>query len=148
VWGSVLAHTNYLYHGAGWMEGGLTASFEKLIVDAEILQMMAEFLQPIKTGEDEFGIDAMAEVGPGGHFFGAAHTLARYENAFYAPILSDWRNFETWREAGAEDAAKRANRIWKDLLAAYEPPPMDPGVDEALKDYMERRRREIGQQAA
>jgi trimethylamine--corrinoid protein Co-methyltransferase len=144
LWGAVMGGANLIKHGAGWMEGGLVASFEKLIVDAEILQMMAEFLQPLEVSDDTLALDAMREVGPGGHFFGAAHTLARYETAFYAPMVSDWRNFESWREAGALDAAQRANRIWKQLLAEYVPPPLDPAIDEALKDYVARRKAEGG----
>ena len=144
TWAAVMAHANVVKHGAGWMEGGLVASFEKLIVDVEILQMMAEFLQPIEVTEDTLALDAIREVGPGGHFFGAAHTLARYETAFYAPIVSDWRNYETWREAGALDAAQRASRIWKQVLAEYQPPPLDPVIDEALRDYVARRKREGG----
>jgi trimethylamine--corrinoid protein Co-methyltransferase len=85
----------------------------------------------------------MAEVGPGGHHFATAHTLERYETAFYRPILSDWRNFETWSEDGAKTATERANRVWKQLLAEYEPPPLDLGATEAIDDYVERRRREI-----
>jgi trimethylamine--corrinoid protein Co-methyltransferase len=115
-----------------------------MVVDAEMLQMMAEFLQPIAVDEDSLGLSAIAEVGPGGHFFGAAHTLARYETAFYAPMVSDWRNFESWREAGAKDTAQRANAIWKQLLAEYRPPPLDPAIDEALKDYVARRTAEGG----
>jgi len=144
IWGAVMGGANMIKHGAGWMEGGLVASYEKVIVDAEILQTMGEALQPLTVDDDALGLDAIKEVGPGGHFFGAAHTLARYENAFYSPMLSDWRNFETWREAGALTAAQRANAIWKQLLADYERPPLDPGIDEALRDYVERRRREGG----
>jgi trimethylamine--corrinoid protein Co-methyltransferase len=148
LWGAVMGHANMVMHGAGWMEGGLVASFEKMIIDAEMLQMMSEFLQPIEVSEDTLGLDAIAEVGPGGHFFGAAHTLARYETAFYAPMVSDWRNFETWRQAGAQDAASRANAIWKQLLADFQPPPIDPAADEALKDFVIRRKREGGSLAA
>ncbi len=144
VWAAVMAHANYVKHGAGWMEGGLVASFEKMVLDAEILQEMSAFLDGLAVDEDSLALEAIAEVGPGGHFFGAAHTLARYETAFYAPMLSDWRNFESWREAGAQDAAQRANAIWKKLLAAYEPPPLDPAIDEALKDYVARRKAEGG----
>ena len=111
---------------------------------AEMLQMMAEFLQPIEVNDDTLGLDAIAEVGPGGHFFGAAHTLERYETAFYAPMLSDWRNFETWAEAGGLTATQRANAVWKQLLAEYEPPPLDPGIDEALQAYVARRKAEGG----
>jgi len=144
VWGSVMGGANMIKHGAGWMEGGLVASYEKMILDAEILQTMGEALQPFAVDEDAIGIEAIREVGPGGHFFGSPHTLARYETAFYAPMLSDWRNYETWREAGALDTAQRANAIWKQLLADYEKPPIDPGIDEALKDYIERRKKEGG----
>jgi trimethylamine---corrinoid protein Co-methyltransferase len=148
IWGAVMGHANWMLHGAGWMEGGLVASFEKMILDAELLQMMGEFLQPLIVDEDSLALEAIREVGPGGHFFGSAHTLARYEHAFYAPILSDWRNFETWREAGALTADKRANALWKQLLAEFEPPPIDPAIDEALKDFIERRKREGGALAA
>jgi trimethylamine--corrinoid protein Co-methyltransferase len=148
IWGAVMGHANMVLHGAGWMEGGLVASFEKMIVDAEILQMMAEFMQPIEVSDDTLGLDAIAEVGPGGHFFGAAHTLARYETAFYAPIVSNWSNFENWREAGAVDAAHKANTIWKQLLTDFQPPPLDPAIDEALKEYVAKRKEEGGALAA
>ena len=144
VWGAVMGHANMVMHGAGWMEGGLVASFEKMVLDAEILQGMGEFMQPIVVDEETLALDAITEVGPGGHFFGVGHTLARYETAFYAPILSDWRNFETWREAGALTADKRANAIWKQLLAEFQPPPLDVAKEEALKDFVERRKHEGG----
>ncbi len=143
LWGAVMGHANLVIHAAGWLEGGLTASYEKVVVDAEMLQMMAEFLQPIVVDEDTLALDAIAEVEPGGHFFGAAHTLARYENAFYEPILSDRSNFEAWTEAGARSTAQRANRIWKRLLEEYQAPPLDAAVEEALQDYMARRRPEL-----
>ncbi len=148
IWGAVMGYANMVLHGAGWMEGGLVASFEKLIVDAEMLQMMGEFLQPIVVDDDTLGLDAIAEVGPGGHFFGAQHTLLHYETAFYAPIVSDWRNFETWREAGAVDAAHKANAIWKQLLADFQPPPLDPAIDEALKEFIAKRKEQGGALAA
>ena len=143
IWGSVMGGVSLLYQGAGWLEGGLTASFEKLILDAEMLQMMAEVLVPFPVDDDALGLDAIAEVGPGGHFFGTAHTLERYETAFYQPMLSDWRNFETWEEDGARTATQRANRIWKQLLAEFVPPALDPGLAEALDAFVERRTGEI-----
>jgi trimethylamine--corrinoid protein Co-methyltransferase len=143
VWGAVMSGANLLYQGAGWLESGLTASFEKLILDAEMLQMMAAFAEPMTVDDDSLGVAAMAEVGPGGHFFGAAHTLARYENAFYEPLLSDWRNFQAWQEAGAVDATRRANAIWKELLKSYEQPPLDPAIREELEAYVARRKQEI-----
>jgi trimethylamine---corrinoid protein Co-methyltransferase len=143
IWGAIMGGVSLLYQGAGWLEGGLTASFEKLILDAELLQMIAEVLVPFRVDDAEIGLEAMAEVGPGGHHFATAHTLERYETAFYRPILSDWRNFETWSEDGARTATERANRVWRQLLAEYEPPALDEGVAEAIDDYVKRRRREI-----
>jgi trimethylamine--corrinoid protein Co-methyltransferase len=143
VWGALMGGVNLLYQGAGWLEGGLTASFEKLIIDAEILQMMAEVLQPLVVDEASLGLDAIAEVGPGGHFFGSAHTLERYETAFYRPLVSDWRNFETWQADGARTATERANAIWKQVLAEAVRPPLDPAVAGALDAFVERRKREI-----
>ncbi len=143
VWGAVMGGVNLLYQGAGWLEGGLTASYEKLIIDAEILQMLSEVLQPLTVDEASLGFDAIAEVGPGGHFFGTAHTLERYETAFYTPIVSDWRNFETWQADGARTATERANVIWKRLLAEAVPPALDPAIAEALDAFVARRKREI-----
>lgn len=144
VWGAVMSGVNLIYQGAGWLESGLTASFEKLILDAEILQMISEVLQPLAVDDATLGLDEIAEVGPGGHFFGTAHTLERFEHAFYRPMLSDWRNFETWHDDGARTATQRANGIWKQLLAAFEPPPMEPAIAEAIDAFVERRKREIG----
>jgi trimethylamine--corrinoid protein Co-methyltransferase len=143
LWGAVMGHANLVNHAAGWLEGGLTASFEKLIIDAEMLQMMAETLRPIPVNDDELALDAIAEVKPGGHHFGTRHTLARYETAFYAPMLSTRQNFESWQEAGSRDALQRANTIWKRLLSDYEQPAIDPAVDEALREFMARRKQEI-----
>jgi trimethylamine--corrinoid protein Co-methyltransferase len=143
IWAAVMAHANMVYHGAGWMEGGLTASFEKVVLDAEMLQMMAEVVKPVLVDEDSLGFEAIKGVPSGGHFFGAAHTLARYENAFYHPFISDWRNYESWEEAGGEDATQRATRIWKQLLQSYQKPPMDPGIREALDAFVARRKGEI-----
>ncbi|MBK7170610.1 MAG: trimethylamine methyltransferase family protein [Gammaproteobacteria bacterium] len=143
LWGAIMGHANLVNHAGGWLEGGLTASFEKLIVDAEMLQMMAETLRPIEVNDDQLALDAIAEVGPGGHHFGTAHTLARYETAFYTPMLSSRDNFESWQEAGSLDAARRANAIWKKLLAEYQQPAMDAAVEEELLAYVARRKREI-----
>ena len=143
LWGAVMGHTHLVNHAAGWLEGGLTASFEKLIIDAEMLQMMAEALKPIAVNEEELALDAIAEVPPGGHHFGTAHTLERYETAFYAPIVSDRQNFEAWQEAGSVDAAQRANTIWKQLLTEYEKPGIDPATEEALRCYVDKRKGEI-----
>jgi trimethylamine--corrinoid protein Co-methyltransferase len=140
LWGSIMGGANLVNHAAGWLEGGLTASFEKLIMDAEMLQMMAEYLRPIEVNDDELALDAIAEVGPGGHHFGTAHTLARYESAFYSPILSNRQNYEAWESAGSIDAGMRANVIWKQLLDEYEQPLLDASINEALIDYVTRRK--------
>ncbi len=144
LWPACMGHAHLIKHAAGWLEGGLTASFEKFILDAEMLQMMAAFMIPPAIDEDAFGFEAMAEVGPGGHFFGTSHTLERYENAFYQPILSDWRNFETWQESGSPNAAQNANRIWKQLLSEYEEPPIDAAILEEVDAFIFRRKEEIG----
>ena len=144
LWGAVMGGGNFILHAAGWMEGGLTASFEKTIVDVDLLQMIAEFLDPLEVTPATLALDAMRDVGPGGHYFGTAHTQARYTNAFYAPILSDWRNFESWREAGSPTAASKANQVWKDTLARYQPPAMDAGVAEELDAFVARRKAEGG----
>jgi trimethylamine--corrinoid protein Co-methyltransferase len=146
IWASVMGHANLVYHGAGWMEGGLTASFEKIVIDVEMLQMMAETIKPIDVNAEEIaaGLEAIADVPTGGHFFGSPHTLARYETAFYRPLVSDWSNFENWRDAGAKDATQRAHEIWKRLKEQYAPPPLDPAVAEALDAYVAKRRQELG----
>ncbi len=143
VWAAVMGHTNLLLHGGGWLEGGLVASFEKLIIDAEILQLIAESLKPIPVNQDTLAVEAIAEVQPGGHFFGSAHTMERYQDVFYAPLLSDWRNYETWRDDGAEHAYQRANRVWKTLLDEYQAPLVDADILAALNDYVEYRKAEI-----
>ena len=105
LWGAIQGGVNLLMHGAGWMEGGLHASYEKMILDAELLGMVAAFLEPVPVDEESLAFSAMQEVGPGGHFFGAEHTQSRYKTAFHKPMLSDWRNYETWEEAGSPGAA-------------------------------------------
>ena len=143
LWGAVTGHANILNQGAGWLEGGLTASFEKLIIDAEMLQMMVEYLKPMQVDEQSLGLATIAEVPPGGHFFGTQHTLDRYENAFYTPLVSDWSNYETWQESGAQTTTQRANKIWKQLLNEYQQPYLDPAIDEALTTYVTRRKNDI-----
>jgi trimethylamine--corrinoid protein Co-methyltransferase len=97
-----------------------------------------------RTTEEDLGIDAIAEVGPGGHFFGCAHTQERYTTAFYQPFLSDWRNFESWRLDGGVWTAERANRLYKRILAEFEPPPMDEAIREELAAFVARRKAEGG----
>ena len=146
LWGSVMGHGNLIYHTAGWLEGGLVASFEKVITDCEMLQHMSQFLQPIKIDLDEIGLTAMEEVGPGGHFFGCDHTMSRYKEAFYQPFLSDWQNHENWVSAGSKDATQRATEIWPKILEEFEPPPLDPAIHEELQAYVAKRKEEIGKE--
>ena len=143
LWSSVMAHGNMIKHSGGWLEGGLCASFEKLIIDMEMVQMMAETLRPIEVNEKNLALDAIREVGAGGHFFGTAHTIERYHDAFYAPIVSDWSNFETWQENGEKTATRRANALYREILDNYEPPAIDPGIREHLQEYIDKRRPQI-----
>jgi trimethylamine--corrinoid protein Co-methyltransferase len=144
LWGAVMGHAAMVIHAAGWLEGGLVASFEKFIIDVEMLQMMSEMLRGLAVDESELAVDAIAEVGPGGHFFGAAHTLERYETAFYAPLVSDWSNYETWVEGGSVTAEQRANRIWKQALSEYEEPTLPEDRAEELAAFVARRKEEGG----
>jgi trimethylamine--corrinoid protein Co-methyltransferase len=144
LWGAVLGHGNLVYHAAGWQEGGLTASFEKLIIDVEMIQHMMEFLTPIKVDEGELAVEALGRVPTGGHFFGEPHTLERYSTAFYQPMLSNWQNYEAWQEAGGLDATHRATRLWKKALEEYVEPAMDPAIRVALEAYVAKRKEEIG----
>ena len=141
---AILSHSHLVNHAAGWLEGGLVASLEKIVVDAEMLRGWAAILQPIAFNDDDLAVDAIKGIEPGGHFFGSAHTLARFETAFYRPLLSDWSNFESWSEAGARDATRRATDVWQRLLAGYSPPPLDAAVREAIDEYVSKRSAELG----
>ena len=144
-WGAVMGGGHMIMHSAGWMEGGLVAGYEKFALDIDLVQMIGEFLEPLHLDEDALGIEAIREVGPGGHFFGCQHTMARYASAFYAPIISDWRNFEQWQAAGSPTAMEKANQIWKAALKDYQEPPMDAAIAEELDEFVERRISEGGQ---
>ena len=137
-WGCLLAGASVIIHSAGWLEGGLTVSYEKLITDIEVLQMVAELCAGAKAGDAEIGLDALAEVQPGGHFFGAAHTMERYQTEFYEPLIGDWSNFGTWSERGARDADTRATEKWQQILATTPAPAMDGARLEALNSYISR----------
>ena len=144
LWGLTMGGGNLIMHGAGWLEGGLVASFEKFILDCDLIQMVSEFMQPLETTEDALGVEAIREVGPGGHFFGAQHTLARYTNAFYSPIVSDWRNNQQWLAAGKPEAWQKANAVWKQALADYQEPAIDPAIRDELNAFVEKRKSEGG----
>ena len=140
---AILSNSHLINHAAGWLEGGLSASLEKIVVDAELLRNWAEILKTVSFSDDDLAVEAIKETAAGGHFFGASHTLARYQSAFYRPLLSDWSNFENWRDAGARNATERATGIWKKLLGEYRPPPLDPAVSEAVAAYVARRTAEL-----
>jgi trimethylamine--corrinoid protein Co-methyltransferase len=143
LWGAVMGQAHVIKHAAGWLEGGLCASFEKFIIDIDMLQMMRETLQPLQVDESTLALDAIVEAGHGGHFFGTSHTMANYTTAFYEPLVSDWSNYETWSENGGQTAFQRANRIYRQTLADYEEPPMEASVRESLRQYADERRREV-----
>ncbi len=145
LWGAIMGGGNLIFHSAGWMEGGLVAGFEKFALDIDLIQMVSEFLEPLEMSEDALGFAAIEEVGPGGHFFGCAHTLARYQTAFYAPLISDWRNFEQWQAAGSPTAMDKAYETWKAALADYKRPPMDEAIEAELDAFIDRRIEEGGQ---
>ena len=146
LWSAVQSGANMVYHAAGWLEGGLIASPEKFIMDCEVIQMIQRYMESevVATTPDDIAIGAIKEVGPAGHFFGIQHTQDRYENAFYAPIVSDWRNFEAWEVAGGIWTAERAHQKFKEIIASFEAPPMDDAIREELGDFVARRKSEGG----
>lgn len=144
LYGALLGGANMIVHAAGWLESGLSASYEKFILDVEMLQIVAETFQPIDTAPAEIGLDAIAAVNPGGHFFGTEHTMERYRTAFYEPIVFGRSNFEQWVEAGSLDSTQRANAVWKRVLADFEAPPLDEAVAAELDDFVGRRTAEGG----
>jgi trimethylamine--corrinoid protein Co-methyltransferase len=143
LWGAVMGHAQVIKHAAGWLEGGLCASFEKFIIDIDMLQMMRETLTPLQVDESTLALDAIREAGHGGHFFGTEHTKENYTTAFYEPLVSDWSNFETWYDNGEQTAFQRANKVYRRKLEEYEAPAMDESRRESLKEYADERRREL-----
>ena len=144
LWGAVMGGANIVFHGAGWLEGGLRASFEKMVIDADLLQMVAAFLEPVVVDDESLALEAIAEVGPGGHFFGVQHTQDRFRDAFFSPMVSDWRNFESWEEAGSPTALDHASRLVGELRDGFEPPPLPPEVAAELDEFVARRVAEGG----
>jgi trimethylamine---corrinoid protein Co-methyltransferase len=139
-----LAGANFVMHAAGWLEGGLVSSYEKYIVDIEILRMLKQEFRPLEVNEESLAFGAHEEVGSGGHFLGAAHTLEHFRTCFYRPLLSSTENFDRWSKNGGADAAERAGRIYQQTLDEYEQPPIDDAVRDELRDYVARRRIELG----
>jgi trimethylamine---corrinoid protein Co-methyltransferase len=135
-----LAGVNFVLHTAGWLEGGLAMGYEKFVMDADQAGMLHTLLAGVDLSENGQALDAIREVGPGKHFLGCAHTQANFQTAFYRSPLADNNSVEQWEAEGAKDMAQRASALWKKQLAEYEAPPLDPGVDEALNDYINRRK--------
>ena len=135
-----LAGVNFVLHTAGWLEGGLSMGYEKFIMDVDQAGMMHTFLAGVDLSENGQAMDAIREVGPGKHFLGCAHTQANFEDAFYRSPITDNNSYEQWQDEGSKDLAQRANLLWKKQLAQYQAPPIDAAVDEALLDYMARRK--------
>lgn len=134
---------NFILHSAGFLDGLLSMSYEKFVMDADFCGALHTYLDGVRVDDNTLAMDAFLEVGPGNHFFGCAHTMANYETAFWDSGLADNEPFEKWQAAGSEDMAVRANRKWKKSLADYEAPPLDPAVDDALDDFLIRRKAEM-----
>jgi trimethylamine--corrinoid protein Co-methyltransferase len=140
LWPTLLGGVNFVLHAAGWLEGGLVSGYEKFIIDADQLTMFQRLAEGVDLSEGAQALDAIREVGPGSHFLGCSHTQANFEHAFWRSTVADNNSFEQWHDAGGLDTAQRANAIWKQQLRDYEGPPLDPGIDEALRDFMARRK--------
>src|SRR3954449_10883873 len=139
-----LAGANFVLHAAGWLEAGLVSCYEKFIVDIKILRQLRHEFTPLEIDEESLAFGAHEEVGAGGHFLGAAHTLERFRECFYRPLLSSTENFDRWSRNGGRDATERAGEIWRKTLEEYEQPPIDDAVDAELREYVTRRRTELG----
>jgi trimethylamine---corrinoid protein Co-methyltransferase len=144
LWPTFLAGTNFVMHSAGWLESALVSCYEKFVVDVEQLRMLHAAFEPLRIDEEALAYSAHQEVGQGGHFLGAAHTLERFRECFYRPLVSSTENFERWNNKGASDTAARAGEIWKKTLEEYEKPPIEAELEAELKAFVDRRRTELG----
>jgi trimethylamine--corrinoid protein Co-methyltransferase len=144
MWPTMLAGTNFVMHSAGWLESALVSCYEKFVVDVEVLRMLHETFRPLEVTEETLAYSAHQEVGQGGHFLGAAHTLERFRECFYRPLLSSTENYERWNRNGGRDATTRATEIWRKTLEEYEKPPIDEGLEQELEAFVDRRRAELG----
>ena len=144
VMAAMTAGAHLLMHAAGWVEGGLCSSYEKFVLDVEIVQTMSQMLEPVRIDADTLALGEIEAVGPGGHFFGTERTIATYETAFYRPLISQTQNYGAWMEGGGKTAAERATGIWQEALKTYAEPPLDPAIREALAAFVARRKQEGG----
>ncbi len=143
VWPAVLAHANLIMHAVGWLEGGLTVGYEKIIIDMENIAMLQHFFQDVEISDETLALDMIDEVGPGGHHLGTPHTQARFRSEFYPSIVSDRQNYESWQQSKVGDAAQRANKLWKQVLKQYQRPNLDEAIRDAVENYIARREIEL-----
>jgi trimethylamine--corrinoid protein Co-methyltransferase len=143
LWPAVLARTNFIFQSMGWLDGGLTLSYEKFVMDAEMAAMFYHFFQGFEINEDTLALDMIDLIGPAGHHFDTPHTQAHYATAFFETALADRQGYDTWQFQGSRDAYQRANAVWKDILSSYEPPGIDSGIAQGLREFAERREREL-----
>jgi len=141
---AVLARVNFVLHAAGWLDGGLTAGYEKFVLDCEVLGALHTLMRGLDMSEDAFAMDSIRSVPPGGHHLGTAHTMRNFRTAFYRPTLFDHRSSDAWEADGSQDAYERAHHHYKSLLAAYEAPPLDPRLDVELQTFIAHRKSHIG----
>tara|TARA_B100001765_G_scaffold184305_1_gene128568 strand:- start:196 stop:1182 length:987 start_codon:yes stop_codon:yes gene_type:complete len=144
IWGAVMGGVNLLLHGTGWLEGGLLTSYEKFVIDADLLNMVTEMLRPVTVDDASLAVEAIAEVGPAGHFFGSPHTQERYASEHFQPMVSAWSNYETWQEKGGLETHQRAERLAQEIIDAHEEPPMRDERRDELDAFLERRIQEGG----
>ena len=145
---TIMARTNFVLHAAGWLENGLVSGYEKFVLDCEILGMLHTWSKGLEISDESLALESIAEVPPGGHHLGTAHTMRNFRTAFYRAEMFDYTSAEVWTEAGSADAYARANKRVKQLLASYEPPALDVAKDEALTDFMARRKTEFASQVS
>jgi trimethylamine--corrinoid protein Co-methyltransferase len=143
---TLMARTNFVLHAAGWLEGGLVAGYEKFVLDCELLGMLHTWARGLDLSDEALAFDAIAEVPPGGHYLGTSHTMRHFRDAFYRAELFDYEAAEQWEKKGSQDSYVRASHKVRQLLADYEPPDLDPAIEEALTDYMSRRKAEIARE--
>jgi trimethylamine--corrinoid protein Co-methyltransferase len=144
LWASITSGSNLVMHAAGWLEGGLRSSFEKFILDIEMLQMMAKYLEPVEVNDTTLAFEEIKSVGHGGHFFDTENTIENYSTAFYEPIVATAKNYGQWEEEGSLDATQRANAVYKKALNSYEEPHLEPNIKEALEAFVIKREEQGG----
>ncbi|MGR3722133.1 trimethylamine methyltransferase family protein, partial [Abyssibius alkaniclasticus] len=140
---ALLGGVNFMLHACGWLEGGLVSSFEKFVLDADQLGVLHSIAKGVDISENGQAMDAIAEVGPGGHYLGCAHTQANFKDAFWRTEVLDYKPFETWADDGSRDSVALASARVKKLMADYVKPPIDPAVEEALDEFVAKRKSEM-----